>query len=200
MYDQIYKPTGDLYTRFAAGLLEIEYAGIDSEIAMPLADGRFLVGLEASMVKKREPNSPLGLKKYEVRDYYDVEFLNTRLNIPESNMALELKTGRFLGGDFGTRVTLTKYVKEVTLFAWFGITNTSVFHDPSIRGYHDTGIGVSIPLRLFEGTDSRTAYSYAISPWTRDVAQDLYRYRELFDFISRDTKVFLQEERDMVDW
>ncbi len=200
MFDQIYKPTGDIYTRFAAGLLEIEYAGIDSELAMPLADGRFLVGLEASMVKKRDPGSPLALKEYAVKDYYDVEFLNTRLNIPERNMAIELKTGRFLGGDFGTRVTLIKYIKGVTLFAWFGVTDTSVFHDPSNRGYHDKGIGVSIPIRLFEGTDSRSAYNYALSPWTRDVAQDIDRFQNLFDVIGRDTKVFLEEERGMVDW
>ena len=57
MFDQIYKPTGNVYARFAAGLLEIEYAGIDSEVAMPLANGRFLVGLEASLVKKRDPGS-----------------------------------------------------------------------------------------------------------------------------------------------
>ena len=134
MYDQIYKPTGNIYTRFAAGFLEVEYAGLDAEFAIPLADGRFLVGLQASMVKKRDPGSFLDLKKYAVKDYYDVEFLNTRLNIPERNMAIDLKTGRFLGGDFGTRVTVIKYVKGVTLFAWYGITNTSVFHDPSNRG------------------------------------------------------------------
>jgi len=91
-------------------------------------------------------------------------------------------------------------VKGVTLFAWYSVTNTSVFHDPSNRGYHDKGIGVSIPIRLFEGTDSRSAYNYALSPWTRDVAQDIDRYRNLFDFISRDTKVFLEEEKGMVDW
>jgi hypothetical protein len=200
MFDQIYKPVGDVYTRFAAGLLEIEYAGIDSEIAMPLAGGRFLVGLEASMVKKRDPGSPLALKDYAVKDYYDVEFLNARLNIPERNMAVELKTGRFLGGDFGARVTLIKYIKGVTVFAWYSVTDTAVFKDPNNRGYHDKGIGVSIPMRLFEGTDSRSAYNYAVSPWTRDVAQDIDRFRDLFGFISRDTKVFLQKEEGMADW
>ena len=68
---------------------------------------------------------------------------------------------------------------------------------PATVGYHDKGIGVSIPIRLFDGTDSRTAYNYALSPWTRDVAQDLDRYQNLFDVISRDTKVFLERrERD----
>ena len=30
MFDQVCKPTGNIYARFAAGLLEVEYAGIDS--------------------------------------------------------------------------------------------------------------------------------------------------------------------------
>ncbi len=200
MFDQVCKPTGNAYARFAAGLLEIEYAGIDAEVAMPLANGRFLVGLQGSLVKKRDPGAAFALKAYDVKKYYDVEFFNTRLNIPEKNMALDLKTGRFLGGDFGTRVTLIKYIKGVMLFAWYSFTDTEVFKDPNNRGYHDKGIGVAIPMRLFEGTDSISAYNYALSPWTRDVAQDIDRYQNLFDVIGRDTKVFLQKERGMADW
>ena len=156
--------------------------------------------MQASIVKKRDPGNFFDMKKYAVKDYYDVEFLNTRLNIPEQNMAIDLKTGRFLGGDFGTRITVMKFVKGVTLYAWYGVTNTSVFHDPSNVGYRDKGIGISIPIRLFDGTDSRTSYDYAVTPWTRDVAQDLDRYQNLFDVISRDSKVFLDREKGMVDW
>ena len=86
------------------------------------------------------------------------------------------------------------------LFAWYSFTDTEVFKDPNNRGYHDKGIGVAIPMRLFEGTDSISAYNYALSPWTRDVAQDIDRYQNLFDVIGRDTKVFLQKERGMADW
>ena len=200
MFDQVCKPTGNAYARFAAGLLEIEYAGIDSEVAMPLANGRFLVGVQASLVKKRDPGTVFALKAYDVKKYYDVEFFNARLNIPEKEMAIDVKVGRFLGGDFGARVTLIKYIKGVTLFAWYSITDTAVFHDPNNRGYHDKGIGVIIPIRLFEGEDSRSAYNYALSPWMRDVAQDINRYQNLFDVIGRDTKVFLQKEGGMVDW
>lgn len=139
------------------------------------------------------------MKARDVKKYYDVEFFNTRLNMPEKDVALDFKVGRFLGGDFGTRVTLIKYVKGVTLFAWYSVTDTAVFRDPNNRGYHDEGIGVVIPIRLFEGTDSRTAYNYALSPWTRDVAQDIDRYQNLFDVIGRDTKVFLENERSMAD-
>ncbi len=199
MIDQIYRPKGNVYTRVGAGLLETEYAGVDAEVAVPLWDGRIFVGLQGSLVKKRDPDSPFKMKQDGVKNYYDVELLNTRLNIPEKNMALDLKTGRFLGTDFGTRITLIKYVRGVTLFAWYSFTNTSVFKDSFNRGYHDKGIGVTIPMRLFEGTDTRTAYSYTLSPWTRDVAQDLDRYQNLFDFIGRDTKLWLWKDRGLVE-
>jgi hypothetical protein len=199
MIDQIWKPRESVYYRFAAGLLEIEYAGVDSEVAKPLANGRFLVGLQASLLKKRDPNNPVALKDYSVKDYYDVEFFNTQLNVPEMELSLNLKTGRFLGSDFGTRATLTKYVKGVSLSFWYTFTDTSVFRDRFNRGYHDTGVAVSIPLRLFEGTDSRTSYSFAVTPWTRDVGQDIDRYRNLFDYIGRDVKVFLQQDKKMLE-
>jgi hypothetical protein len=155
--------------------------------------------LQASMVKKRDINNPFGLQNYDVKDFHDVEFLNTRLNIPEREMAVDLKTGKFLGGDFGTRITVTKYVKGVSLYAWYSITNTSVFKDPFNRGYNDKGIGVSIPMRLFEGADSRTSYNFAVSPWSRDVAQDIDRYQNLFDYIGRDTKGFLVKDKKMME-
>ncbi len=198
MLDQVCKPSGNVWTRFAAGLLEIEYAGLDAEVAMPSANGRFLVGLEGSIVKKRDPDSLFAFKTYNVKKYYDVEFFNARVNLPEKEMALDFKTGRFLGTDFGTRVTLIKYIRGVTLFAWYSFTDTAVFKDPSNRGYHDKGIGVAIPIRLFEGTDSTSSYNYALSPWTRDVAQDIDRFQNLFDLIGRDQKVFLQNETGML--
>ncbi len=199
MLDQIYKPAPDLYTRFAAGFLEIEYAGIDAEVAVPLKDGRFLAGLQSSLVKKRDPGAPFKLKEGDVKRYYDVEFINTRLNIPEVNMAVDLKTGRFLGGDFGARMTIMKYINGITIFAWYTATDTSVFKDRFNRGYHDKGIGVTIPMRLFEGTDTRTYYKYSLSPWTRDTGQDLDRYQTLFGFMGRDTKVFLQRDKKVME-
>jgi hypothetical protein len=199
MLDQVYKPAGNLFTRFAAGYLEIEYAGIDGEIAMLLKDGRFLAGVQSSLVKKRDPGAPFKLKEGDVKSYYDVEFFNTRLNIPEADMAVELKTGRFLGGDFGARLTFIKYINGVALFAWYTATDTSVFRDRYNRGYHDKGIGVTIPMRLFEGTDTRTRYTYTLSPWTRDTGQDLNRYQTLFGIMGRDTEIFLERDKRVMD-
>ncbi len=76
---------------------------------------------------------------------------------------------------------MSKFVRGVTLSAWYSATDTGMFTDPYNRGYHDKGISVDIPIRLFTGRDSKTAYRYSLSPWTRDVAQDIDRYLPLFD-------------------
>lgn len=198
MFDQIYKTSHEIYGRIAGGLLEVQYAGIDGEIAAPLFDGRLLIGFSGSAVKKREPNSLLQLKSNDVKDIYATAFFNTRLYIPQKEFSVDIKTGRFLAGDKGLRVTLSKFINGVVLSAWYSITDTSMFSDSFNRGYHDKGIAITIPMRLFKGTDSKTAYSYALSPWTRDVAQDIDHYNNLFDFIGRNTKIFLDKDKKMM--
>ena len=51
-------------------------------------------------------------------------------------------------------------------------------------------------LRLFTGQDSKTAYRYSLSPWTRDVAQDIDRYLPLFDRIGRNAGVLLDKDQE----
>jgi hypothetical protein len=198
MFNQIHKFTPNIYGRIGFGLLEIEYGGIDAEVASPLFDGRLLVGLSGSVVKKREPGNPFKFKKDDWKDFYTTAFLNARLNIPEYEVSIDTKTGRFLAGDIGTTITVSKFIRGVTISAWYSFTNTSIFHDDENRGYHDKGILISIPLRLFTGKDSMTRYFYAISPWTRDVGQDIYHYREIFDFLGRDTKIYLDKDKRMM--
>lgn len=202
MFDQIHKITPDLFGKFSAGLLEIEYAGIDGELAMPVLEGRIFLGMSGSAVKKRDPDNPFALLNNEdnqrVKDLYTTAFFNARLNIHEMELAFDAKAGRFLAGDKGVRFTVSKVINGVTIWAWYSFTDTSVFNDSINENYHDKGVGVSIPLRLFKGTDSRSAYSYLLSPWTRDTAQDIDHFNPLFNFIARNTKKFLDKDKEMM--
>ena len=116
--------------------------------------------------------------------------------MPEIDAAIDVKAGRFLAGDRGVRVAASKFVRGVTLSAWYSATGTGMFTDPFNRGYHDKGISVEIPIRLFTGRDSKTAYRYSLSPWTRDVAQDIDRYLPLFDRIGRNAGVLLDRDQE----
>jgi hypothetical protein len=108
-----------------------------------------------------------------------------------------VKWGRFLAGDRGVQVAISKFIRGVTLSAWYSATDTDVFTDPYNRGYHDKGISVAIPIRLFAGRDSQTAYRFSLLPWTRDAAQDIYRYLPLFDWIGRNAGVLLDKDQGL---
>ncbi|MEM3845190.1 MAG: YjbH domain-containing protein [Candidatus Parvarchaeota archaeon] len=189
LYNQIVKFPDDIYARGTVGLLETEYAGLDAEVAKPLFGGRVLIGISGSLVKKRSITDPFGFShKSYAKKYYATGFFNLRYNIPNTQMYVDLKTGRFLAGDVGTLIKVSKFINGVTLSAWYSFTDTGIFSDQYNRGYHNFGVSVSIPLRLFEGKDTKSVYSYSLEPWTRDVAQDINHYDELFDYIDRNTK------------
>lgn len=197
LFDQIFKVKNEFYGKFSAGLLEVEYAGIDGEIAKPVMDGRILLGISGSLTKKRKPDVPFALKSDDVKDVYATAFFNTRINIPEREIAVDIKAGRFLAGDPGLRFTVSRFINGVILSAWYTITDTSDFTDDFNSGYSDKGITITIPLRLFSGSETRTVYYYTLTPWTRDTGQDIEHFGSLFDFIGRNSKIFIDKDRDM---
>jgi hypothetical protein len=198
LFDQIYKADHEIYGKLSAGLLEIEYAGLDAEVAKPVLGGRVLLGLGSSIVKKREPGQPFTLKRDGVKDYYTTAFFNTRVNVPEIDITVDLKAGRFLAGDPGVRFTVSKFINGVILKAWYSITDTSDFTDRFNDGYSDKGISVSVPLRMLLGSDSKTVFHYSISPWTRDTGQDIDHYGTLFDFIDRKVNILIDKDTQMI--
>ncbi|MDX9822080.1 MAG: YjbH domain-containing protein [Syntrophales bacterium] len=195
LFSHIRKFEGGVYGRVAAGYLEEQYAGFDWEAAKPVRRGRFLLGLSGSVLKKRDSGSAFGLKENDWKDRYVTGFFNVRLNIPEAEMNIDLKNGQFLAGDRGTVVTVSRNFNGVVLSAWYSISDTSMFPDSYNAGYHNKGIAISIPLRLFTGQDSRTSYGTGVAPWTRDVAQDINHFDNLFDFIGRNVDVYTEKDK-----
>ena len=103
-----------------------------------------------------------------------------------------------MAGDTGSRLTISKFINGVVLSVWYSWTDTSIFTDSFNRGYHDKGIMLTFPLRLFQGSDSKTTFPYAISPWTRDVAQDIDHYNTLFELFGRNAKTYLDKDKTMI--
>jgi hypothetical protein len=196
LLEQIQKFPHRIHARVSAGLLEMQYAGIDVEAAKPFFGGRLLLGLSGSIVKKRDPDMIFAFKENDLNSRYVTAFVNTRLNLPELDGAIDLKTGQFLAGDRGSVVTFSKFFNGVVLSAWYSKTGTDFFADAYNRGYHDKGIALTVPLRLFTGKDSKTTYGFAIAPWTRDVAQDIDHFHNLFDYIGRNTDLWLRKDGD----
>ena len=192
LFDQIVGTREPAYFRAEAGMLETMFGGGDAEAALPLWNGRILAGASGSLVRKRAYDDPF---RFLSSKSYHTALLLGRLNVPEIDASIDVKLGRFLAGDTGVRVEVSKFVRGVTLSAWYSATDTDVFSDPYNQGYHDKGISVTIPIRLFAGRDSKTAYRFSLVPWTRDVAQDINRYLPLFDWIGRNAGVLLDRDQ-----
>jgi hypothetical protein len=192
LFAQTFATREPAYLRLEAGMLERMFGGVDAEVGLPLWNGRVLAGASGSLVRKRAPDEPFGFLGNE---NYHTALLQGRLNVPEIDAAINVKWGRFLAGDRGVQVAVSKFIRGVTLSAWYSATDTDVFTDPYNRGYHDKGISVEIPIRLFIGRDSKTTYRYIMAPWTRDVAQDIWRYLPLFDLIGRNAGVLLDRDQ-----
>ena len=55
MFDQVYKASDELYGRLSAGYLELQYAGLYGEVATSLMNGRIMLGVGGSAVRKGIP-------------------------------------------------------------------------------------------------------------------------------------------------
>ena len=127
LFDQIVATREPVYFRAEAGMLETMFGGVDAETAIPLWNGRILAGGSGSVVRKRAPDDPF---RFLDSENYHTALLQGRLNVPEIDAAIDVKWGRFLAGDRGVRVAVSKFIRGVTLSAWYSATDTGMFTDP----------------------------------------------------------------------
>ncbi len=191
LLNYVKKFDSEIYFKTTLGWLEPMYAGTHLQIAKPLKEGTFIIGLEGSVVKKREPEFGFSLKKDS--KIYHTYFLNFRYNNVENEFFVDVDVGRFLAGDKGVKVTFSKFINGFVLSAWYSFTDTSIFRDPHNRDYHDKGLALTVPIRSIIGREKKTSYYFGISPWTRDVAQKVDGFLNLFDLIGRNVKKLLDK-------
>ena len=190
LFNQYFKING-FYFRFTGGLLETEYAGLDLEAAKPLFSGKLDLGIGGSIVKKRAYKNVFGFEYgSNIKRFYTPAFVYSRYYL-NPDLFVDLKAGRFLAGDRGVKFSVSKDIGGVILSAWYTMTDTSVFKDNVNKGYHDYGVALSLPLRLFTKKDTKTTYYYSLSPWTRDVGQDIAHYGSLFDYLRKEQPNYL---------
>jgi hypothetical protein len=174
-------PNTNIYFNSEIGFLESMYAGVHGEFATHFFKDRLMIGVSSHIVKKRDKD--FFYKIDENSKKYDTHFLKIRFTSKRLGGYIETHFGKFLAGDKGAKVILTKNIKGVLLKAWYTKTNTEVFDDEHNRGYADKGIMITVPIRLFKGQDSKSSYAQSISPWTRDVGAQVGEYTNLFDYI-----------------
>ena len=105
MFSIIHKMDHELYGLISAGILESQYTGIDGELGRPFGNGRLLLSASGSIVKKREPGSVFKLKDGLHGKTYHPWFINSRLNMPEWDVAVDVNPSsavtKIRSSDFG---------------------------------------------------------------------------------------------------
>ena len=72
------------------------------------------------------------------------------------------------------------YANGVEIGFWYSMTDTDDLEDFN-KGYHDKGVYLKLPVRIFTDYETNKKHNYAISPWTRDVAATVYHWQNLYD-------------------
>ena len=156
-----WKPGSDLYARVNAGYLERMFGGVSAELMWKPVSSRLALGVEANYVQQRD-FSGLGFQNYSVATghasaYY--EFGNGYLG--------QLDVGRYLAGDYGATVTLTREFANGWKVGGF-FTFTDVSAADFGEGSFDKGINLTIPVSWVIGTASKRSTSTTIRPIQRD--------------------------------
>jgi hypothetical protein len=174
--DQIVRLSDSTFGRLSLGYLEFMYAGVGGEVLRFFGNGNLALGLESDWARKREPGSSFGLLDFDV---YDL-LADAYIYVPPLGITLLAQYGRFLAGDVGWLFTLSRqYDTGVTIGGWYSFTDTSGLTDYN-RDYHEKGVFITLPFRIFLTKDSPQKYTYAIAPWSRDVAARVYHWQTIY--------------------
>lgn len=181
MLDQVFRISNQTYGRLSLGYLEKMYAGAQGEVLTFLAGGKWAVGMESDWGNKRDPDSQFGLLDQNAHTLLG----NIYYSLDSLKMTFNLKLGRFLYGDYGALLDVSReYETGVILGVWYSLTNSSNLSGFN-KDYNNTGIYLSLPMRMFLNRDSPGRYNYSMSPWTRDVGATLTHWQPLYWGVGR---------------
>ena len=154
----------DVYSRVTVGYLERMFGGISGEVLWRPTNERWALGAEASYVAQRDPDNAFGFGYFDyqvatghVSGYYDFG----------GGYHAQLDVGRYLAGDVGSTLTLTReFANGWRLGAFATLTNVSAedFGD----GSFDKGVILEIPMAWLLGNSSRNKRGIVLRPYDRD--------------------------------
>jgi hypothetical protein len=194
-FDQVFNLPAHWLGRVGLGLFESAYGGGGLEVFRFVGEGRFGLGLEAEWVKKRDLDN--GFKFRSGSPTFQPFFLNLYYKLlPELGLDLGLKLGRFLAGDMGGRIDISRTYRYFTLGAWYTVTNTDVFTASYNQGYHDKGIYLVVPFSVFKDYENPLKLFYSFRPWGRDTGQMVRQGNALFPMANGLSVDSLKREMD----
>jgi hypothetical protein len=187
-FDYINSFAKNLYLRFGAGYLEKMYGGFTSEFLYKPFEGNLAVSLELNKVKKRAYDGRFGFLEYETTTRH----LNTAYYIPSQNMLLKLSYGKYLAGDTGYTLDISRRMPS----GWqsgFYFSRTNVSAALFGEGSFDKGFYIKVPFNVFQKKYSKNNIHFGMKTLTRDGGQKLNIENKLIDSFYGSTKSEINE-------
>jgi len=170
-YTYVMQPAERTYAKLSVGLFEEMYRGVAGQLVYFAPGSRWIGELSTEAVEQRDFKGWFGK-----RDYKTVTGLaSLHYKLPEGITATA-RAGRFLAKDSGVRFEFKRRFKSgIEAGAWYTITDGKDTTSPGTPSspYHDKGVFLSIPLNTLTPTDTQSVGHYSLSPWTRDVGQQV---------------------------
>ncbi len=184
-----------LYSQAYAGYLESMFGGIGSEVMYRPLNSNWAIGVDATYIKQRSPDSWFGF--YE-QDFQSGETEGSDFTVISSGMTgfvtgyyapqwtflkntlFKVGVGQFLAGDKGTRIDFSKqFDSGVIAGAYASFTDLSA--EEFGEGSYTKGFYISIPFDIMTVKPSKNRASFNWQPLTRDGGQMLNKQHELYE-------------------
>ncbi len=177
----------DLYGMAYAGMFESMFGGVGGEMLYRPVGEHWAFGVDANFVRQRGFNQDFSFRTYQIATGHATLYLDTGFD----GLHLALSGGRYLAGDWGTTVDVSRHFPNgVQMGAYATITTAGRAYG---EGSFDKGVYLSVPFDLFLPRSRNKATTFRYQPLLRDGGARLNKTYNLYDMTSdRDSYLFDQ--------
>jgi hypothetical protein len=170
------KLTENQFYSVYAGYLEMMFAGAGAEWLYRPLGSTVALGVDINRVRQRDFKQDFNLRPYQVDTGHATLYWDTGL----SDVLAELSAGRYLAGDVGVTVGLSRVFQNGVRMGGF-LTKTNVSAQQFGEGSFDKGIYVSIPFEAMMTKSDSSVGNILWQPLIRDGGAKLEREVRLYD-------------------
>ena len=173
--ERLWSPADDWFARLSAGLLEPMFGGIAGEVLWRPQQRPLALGLDLAWVAQRDYRQGLGALGYSVATGH----ASVYADLPIWNLGAVLRAGRYLAGDWGGTLEVSRRFDSGIEVGGFATLTTTPFRRFG-EGSFDKGIFIRFPLQLL-GPETAGRATALIRPVVRDGGQRLAVDNPLFE-------------------
>lgn len=166
------------YGRISGGLLEEMFGGISTEVLYKPFEKRWAIGADVNRVQQRDYDERFAFRDFRTTTGH-VDFY---YQLPFYNLLGQLSVGRYLAGDRGVTVELSRRFENGSVLGVFA-TKTNVSAEQFGEGSFDKGFYVSVPVDLLSLYSTRSSIGMGWRPLTRDGGQRLNIGKRLYSVL-----------------